>query len=346
MTLSGGQKQRVSLARTVYSQPDVAIFDDPLSALDASTGKMVFEKLFKSSDVDLLGNSAIILVTHAAHFLHLVDQILVLVDGRAAFVGKYDDLSISKCQPNDFAAIEALNAILSAVKEDTTADIDGSNHGRGGSIIVKSKRSTVSSAKMKKGDGDLMTEEEREFGLSDWKTWVQWYRYAGGIIFVIVVFFTLGIDRFLYVVAEWWLAVWTSAVSEPVDIFGRTYPPQTDGKSAQYEYVITYAIVLAASFIAAFIRTQTIVQGGARSSNQLLKLMTARILRAPMHYFETTPLGRILNRFTCKYPPFLRWLVPSQGIHIPLFFLHLLTLFLLGIYLAKQQTMRRFWTSR
>lgn len=346
MTLSGGQKQRVSLARTVYSQPDVAIFDDPLSALDASTGKMVFEKLFKSSDVDLLGNSAIILVTHAAHFLHLVDQILVLVDGRAAFVGKYDDLSISKCQPNDFAAIEALNAILSAVKEDTTADIDGSNHGRGGSIIVKSKRSTVSSAKMKKGDGDLMTEEEREFGLSDWKTWVQWYRYAGGIIFVIVVFFTLGIDRFLYVVAEWWLAVWTSAVSEPVDIFGRTYPPQTDGKSAQYEYVITYAIVLAASFIAAFIRTQTIVQGGARSSNQLLKLMTARILRAPMHYFETTPLGRILNRFTCKYPPFLRRLVPSQGIHIPLFFLHLLTLFLLGIYLAKQQTMRRFWTSR
>jgi ABC-type multidrug transport system fused ATPase/permease subunit len=298
VTLSGGQKQRVSLARTVYSQPDVAIFDDPLSALDASTGKMVFEKLFKSPDVDLLGNSAIILVTHAAHFLHLVDQILVLVDGRAAFVGKYADLSVSKCQPNDFAAIEAINAILSAVKEDTSTGVDDSNHGRGGSMMVKSKRSTVSNEKIKNGDGELMTEEEREFGLSDWKTWVEWYRYAGGIIFVIVVFFTLGIDRFLYVVAEWWLAVWTSAVSEPIDVFGRTYPPQTDGKGAQYEYVITYAIILAVSFIAAFIRTQTIVQGGARSSNQLLKLMTARILRAPMHYFETTPLGRILNRFT------------------------------------------------
>ena len=300
VTLSGGQKQRVSLARTVYSQPDVAIFDDPLSALDASTGKMVFEKLFKSSDVDLLANSAIILVTHAAHFLHLVDQILVLVDGRAAFVGKYNDLSTSECQKNDFAAIEAINAILSAVKEDTSTDVDGSSHGRGGSKMVKSKRSSVSNEMIKNGDGDLMTEEEREFGLSDWKTWVEWYRYAGGIIFVIVVFVALGIDRFLYVVAEWWLAVWTSAVSEPVDAFERTYPPQTEGKSAQSEYVITYAIILAVSFIAAFVRTQTIVQGGARSSNQLLKLMTSRILRAPMYYFETTPLGRILNRFTCK----------------------------------------------
>ena len=300
VTLSGGQKQRVSLARTVYSQPDVAIFDDPLSALDASTGKMVFEKLFKSSDVDLLANSAIILVTHAAHFLHLVDQILVLVDGRAAFVGKYNDLSTSKCQKNDFAAIEAINAILSAVKEDTSTDVDGSNHARGGSKMVKSKKSSVSNEMIKNGDGDLMTEEEREFGLSDWKTWMEWYRYAGGIIFVIVVFVSLGIDRFLYVVAEWWLAVWTSAVSEPVDAFGRTYPPQTEGKSAQSEYVITYAIILAVSFIAAFVRTQTIVQGGARSSNQLLKLMTSRILRAPMYYFETTPLGRILNRFTCK----------------------------------------------
>jgi len=300
VTLSGGQKQRVSLARTVYSQPDVAIFDDPLSALDASTGKMVFEKLFKSSDADLLGHSAIILVTHAAHFLHLVDQILVLVDGRAAFIGKYDDLSISKCQPNDFAAIEAINSILSAVKEDTSTDVDGSFHGRGGSAIVQSNRFSASNAKMKNGDGDLMTEEEREFGLSDWKTWMEWYRYAGGVIFVIVVFVALGIDRFLYVVAEWWLAVWTSAVSEPVDIAGRTYPPQTEGKSAQYEYVITYAVILGVSFIAAFVRTQTIVQGGARSSNQLLKLMTSRILRAPMHYFETTPLGRILNRFTCE----------------------------------------------
>lgn len=46
MNISGGQKQRVSLARAVYSNSDVYIFDDPLSALDAHVAQ---EVLFISS---------------------------------------------------------------------------------------------------------------------------------------------------------------------------------------------------------------------------------------------------------------------------------------------------------
>mmetsp|Transcript_25521 Transcript_25521/g.55782 ORF Transcript_25521/g.55782 Transcript_25521/m.55782 type:complete len:1460 (+) Transcript_25521:445-4824(+) len=292
VTLSGGQKQRVSLARAVYSRPDVAIFDDPLSALDASTGKLVFEKLFKSNDKDLLAEAAIVLVTHAAHFLHLVDKIMILVDGRAAFVGHYD--ALSKCKPNDQAEADAINAILFAIREDTNGNgLDPTD----GNVLVgdESRKSSVPEAQE---GGDLMTAEEREFGLSDWRTWMEWYHYAGGFLFVFAAVVTLGADRFFYVAAEWWLASWTSAVSEPIERFNRTYPPQTDGKNAQYEYIVTYSIILSISFGAALVRTQCIVQGGARSSNQLLKLMTSRILRAPMQYFETTPLGRILNRFT------------------------------------------------
>lgn len=41
MNISGGQKQRVSMARAVYSDSDVYIFDDPLSALDAHVGRQV-----------------------------------------------------------------------------------------------------------------------------------------------------------------------------------------------------------------------------------------------------------------------------------------------------------------
>ena len=42
VNISGGQKQRVSMARAVYSNSDVYIFDDPLSALDAHVARQVF----------------------------------------------------------------------------------------------------------------------------------------------------------------------------------------------------------------------------------------------------------------------------------------------------------------
>src|SRR6056300_1444089 len=48
VTMSGGQKQRVSVARAVYADPSVGLFDDILSALDAGTSQMLFDNLFGS----------------------------------------------------------------------------------------------------------------------------------------------------------------------------------------------------------------------------------------------------------------------------------------------------------
>ncbi|MED6264245.1 hypothetical protein CHARACLAT_012821 [Characodon lateralis] len=60
LNLSGGQKQRISLARAVYSNKDIFLFDDPLSAVDAHVGKHIFEECIKK---ELQGKS-VILVTH------------------------------------------------------------------------------------------------------------------------------------------------------------------------------------------------------------------------------------------------------------------------------------------
>ena len=90
ITLSGGQKARLALARCVYAAPKLCLLDDPLSALDASTGKRCFDALL--GDRGVLRDAAGVLVTHGTHYLRRADSIIVLdVDGGVAFEGTWPE---------------------------------------------------------------------------------------------------------------------------------------------------------------------------------------------------------------------------------------------------------------
>ncbi|CAL1544373.1 unnamed protein product, partial [Lymnaea stagnalis] len=87
INLSGGQKQRVSIARALYSNADLYIFDDPLSAVDSHVGKHIFKRVL--SDKGMLKNKTRIMATHAVHWLPLVDTIIVMQEGRITEMGSY-----------------------------------------------------------------------------------------------------------------------------------------------------------------------------------------------------------------------------------------------------------------
>ncbi|KAN0041553.1 hypothetical protein ACTFIV_004095 [Dictyostelium citrinum] len=91
INLSGGQKQRVSIARAVYNNADVYIFDDPLSAVDAHVGKAIFKNVLSNQD-GILCDKTRILVTHAVHYLPHVDRIILMKDGRIAEEGNFETL--------------------------------------------------------------------------------------------------------------------------------------------------------------------------------------------------------------------------------------------------------------
>lgn len=74
VNLSGGQKQRVSIARAVYDDADIFLFDDPLSALDAEVGANVFKNCIKT----LLHGKTRILVTHQLGVLPEVDRVVLM----------------------------------------------------------------------------------------------------------------------------------------------------------------------------------------------------------------------------------------------------------------------------
>ena len=295
VTLSGGQKQRVSIARAAYAQSSLIIFDDPFSALDSGTGKLVFERLIASPQA-FLKDSAILLVTHATHFLTnpAVDKLLLIVDGRNQFFGSWDELT--SFHPDDSKTIRAVEHIQSSVREEREADEEESKDEEDGAAAKRKKSKKVRGPKT--GNDCLIQAEKREHGLPSIKTWMLWFHRAGGWLFFFMQLFLFSIDKVLFVSIEFFLAKWTEAADDPVEIFGVEFPPQTEGLSAQAVYLKVYSIIILIFVVAAFLRSEWAVLGGCRASRNVFYTMLSSILRAPMSYFETVPMGRILNRFT------------------------------------------------
>ncbi|CAJ1954764.1 unnamed protein product [Cylindrotheca closterium] len=289
VTLSGGQKQRVSLARAAYAKSDILILDDPFSALDSGTGRIVFERLLLSKD-SLFRESAIILVTHGSHFISNkgVDKILVVVDGANRFLGIWEELVTF--EPSDDTTKRAVDHIRSTVREDNTEAEGGDEEVKGDELSKETSNS--------KATGRLMQVEEREHGLSSTKTWLLWFKRAGGAKFLVLQVIFMAIDRTVYVATEWVLARWTSATVNPVVMLGWEFPPQSDGFSAQTEYVKVYAILLVTMVVAVTVRSEWAVTGGARAGKHVFESMLSSVLMAPMSYYESQPTGRLLNRFT------------------------------------------------
>ena len=87
VTLSGGQKQRISIARAMIKEPNIVIFDDCLSAVDARTEKKILANLY-----EYLQNKTAIIITHRIFSLFNFDRIIVLEDGAIAEQGTHAHL--------------------------------------------------------------------------------------------------------------------------------------------------------------------------------------------------------------------------------------------------------------
>ncbi|OWZ63367.1 hypothetical protein AYX15_04629 [Cryptococcus neoformans] len=269
INLSGGQKQRVNIARAIYYNADIIALDDPLSALDAGVGKAIFFNAI----INALSGKTRVLVTHALHLLPYVDNIIMMEDGKIGEVGTYQEL---KERNGAFAKLikEFGNEELAEEKMETEEE------------AVESSGPTVTHDRanmMSKGSAHtLMQTEERNVGALKKGTFFDYLKAGKGVFMLPLLFFCIVVAQSFYVITSFWLVWWEE-----------TKWPQPNGF-----YMGIYAGLGVGLAIALFFQGFSNALINYFASVNIHHNAISRVMLAPQTFFDTTPLGRIMNRFS------------------------------------------------
>uniref|UniRef100_A0A8D1DIN9 Multidrug resistance-associated protein 1 n=1 Tax=Sus scrofa TaxID=9823 RepID=A0A8D1DIN9_PIG len=312
VNLSGGQKQRVSLARAVYCNSDIYLFDDPLSAVDAHVGKHIFENVVGPKG--MLKNKTRLLVTHGLSYLPQVDVIIVMSGGKISEMGSYQELLA-----RDGAFAEFLRTYASAEQEQGEPE-DGlggiSSPGKeakqmeNGVLVTeaagKHLQRQFSSSSSYSGDvgrHHTSTAELQKPGAQTEDTWklmeadkaqtgqvklsVYWdYMKAIGLFISFLSIFLFLCNHVAALVSNYWLSLWTD-------------DPIVNGTQEHTKVRLSvYGALGISQGVTVFAYSMAVSIGGIFASRRLHLDLLHNILRSPMSFFERTPSGNLVNRFS------------------------------------------------
>ncbi|KAH9499530.1 Multidrug resistance-associated protein 1 [Bulinus truncatus] len=320
VNLSGGQKQRISLARTVYSEADVYLLDDPMSALDMQVGKHIFKNVI--SNFGILKTKTRLLVTHGIHWLPMVDYIIVLQQGQIIQTGTYEDLltrdgpfaqllknyllnediedddpEINYIRTEIWKKVDSVTSDgLTSAEEDnrprrrhyrrstrySTADSSNNNSEK---FVVESKLNTL---------GNKQFEEEQS-ATGKINGYIIWnFVQAYGVGFAIFLLASLVIYQGLSVASNLWLSAWT----EDYDLHNITSSDVNFYQTKTFMYLSVYSALGFVQAICALCFVANISLRMVAAAQHLHNNLLKNIMRQQMDFFQTTPLGRIINRFS------------------------------------------------
>lgn len=288
VTLSGGQKARLSLARAVYARKPLLIADDPLSALDAHTGAHVFQHVFAPGGI-ARDSSAVVLVTHAAQFLSRAKRVAFLHGGRVAAHGSFADIRALAADDAKDISPATRRALVAFVKSSKQSNGDSTEE------PVREKPSDSTAVSTVAGTGKLHTQEERERGVVSWSVYQGYIDAAGGWVWVALLILALLCERVTYLGADWWLTRWIKASRDGGGTFGLGNVETNEDNRI---YLLGYVLWVATNSVFVFCRLYTFARGAGNATLAIFKAMSLSVFRSPMRFFETTPLGRIVNRFS------------------------------------------------
>ncbi|KAI0777639.1 multidrug resistance-associated ABC transporter [Trametes elegans] len=266
INLSGGQKARVSLARAAYSRADIVLMDDSLSAVDAYVGKQLLERCLLNGP---LADRTRVLVTHALHVLDKTDYIYVMDEGVVVEQGTFQDI-----MANGQMFARLMEEYGSLEKQEEIIEPE---------LVKEKSAAKVKDAGPPKERMALMQEEERLTGAVSWSVYAKYFKFSGGKTVLPMIVLWVCLSQGAQVANNLFLGFWTS---------------QSIRGFAQGDYMGTYAGLGIANGIFSFALSMTISLASLTAGLRMFTAALMAVLRSPISFFDTTPMGRIMSRLS------------------------------------------------
>eukprot|EP00216_Chloropicon_sp_CCMP2111_P001940 CAMPEP_0198246788 /NCGR_PEP_ID=MMETSP1446-20131203/46149_1 /TAXON_ID=1461542 ORGANISM="Unidentified sp, Strain CCMP2111" /NCGR_SAMPLE_ID=MMETSP1446 /ASSEMBLY_ACC=CAM_ASM_001112 /LENGTH=1394 /DNA_ID=CAMNT_0043931111 /DNA_START=581 /DNA_END=4768 /DNA_ORIENTATION=+ len=291
INISGGQKHRIALARAVYSDADIYLLDDPLSAVDAHVSGHIFKECIQGEA--MLGGKTRILVTHQVQYAPQVDRVVVVKDGCIEKVGTYEELRDSGVNfhlfeshkdVKDGKGVDDRDDGASDDSESKTDSVDKREEEQRASDApakpTENGTSTVASAST--GRSALVKAEERSRGRVKTTIYLRYIRSWGAMFILPAAYACFAVlERGLQVGQNFVLADWSES-----DASGVT------------KYLNIYTLFAAFSLVFTISRAFCLANGTVSASRYMHNHLLEKMVTLPMSFFDAQPSGRLINRFT------------------------------------------------
>lgn len=280
--LSGGQKQRLNLARAVYQDPDVIFLDDTLSAVDANVGENIFTNCIQG----LLKDKTVIFATQSYQYLSRVDYIFVMKDGKIVEQGTYADLA--KSTGTEFERLNSnFVAQLSHNNESTENESREMKRKAEMKDIQRQARLEQLRERMmpKKKKQALISAEDKESGSVPLKVYTLYIKEAA-IVMVVITLVCFFASTFCNMSSFYWIALWTQDMQDGT------------GRMSTSSWLGIYTVFIVVCCVFMLFRFFALAKANMNASERLHNKSLLRVLHAPLAFFTTTPVGRIMNRFS------------------------------------------------
>ncbi|KAK2580321.1 hypothetical protein KPH14_012558 [Odynerus spinipes] len=283
ISLSGGQRARINLARAVYADADIYLFDDPLSAVDARVARRIVEDCI----CGYLKNKTRILVTHQLQFLKCADQVIVMHNGSARSTGDLNTLEASGIDLSKLVMEEKdLEKSYESSQDETKEDSKG---------IVSEKTNESSLKDLPPVD----IAEMRTTGHVSAKVYASYFTACGNGLLLLLLTMLIILYQTAASGGDYFVAYWVNIEEASWEMAENgTMLFEWKGPLSRMDIIYIYSGVTALTAIFCIFQIISYFDICMRSSTNLHSAMFRSIVRTNMYFFNTNPVGRILNRFS------------------------------------------------